>query len=213
MLNVILCSSLQEPLQASQASAAAVLTILSPTSSPWGALPSPWPHPWSSPATPCITAVKTKTSQRPLRPPHPRMTRNPWPLPVEPLSPQPTIHPWLTRQPQPKPIYQNQCCAGTSSPCWSPRSTLFRSSLYERLNALISVQTLVLTDETSRSSPWIDWDCKRAQPRCTAVIIYPLPPSTRISIPPPFFFFYNVSWWHLFNPSVPENPLVARYQH
>lgn len=85
MLNVTLCPSFQEPLRASQAPAAAVLTIPSPTSSPWGALPSPWPHLWSSPATPCITAVKTMSWQRPLRPPRPRMTRDPRPL----LSPPP----------------------------------------------------------------------------------------------------------------------------
>ncbi|KAF7650583.1 hypothetical protein LDENG_00123500 [Lucifuga dentata] len=74
-----LCTSckLTELPQGSQAPAAAAPTILSPTSSPWGALPSPWPHPWPSPATPCITAVKMKTLQRPLPPPDTCMTRDP----------------------------------------------------------------------------------------------------------------------------------------
>uniref|UniRef100_A0A7N8YF43 Histone-arginine methyltransferase CARM1 n=1 Tax=Mastacembelus armatus TaxID=205130 RepID=A0A7N8YF43_9TELE len=70
-LNAVLCSSFQEPLQASLVPAAAVLTILSPTSSLWGVLPSPWPHLWSSPATPCIMAAKMKSLQKPLQSPCP----------------------------------------------------------------------------------------------------------------------------------------------
>lgn len=60
VLKAVLCSLHQEPPRVSRAPAAAVLTILSPTSSPWGALPSPWLHLWSSPATPCTMAVKMK---------------------------------------------------------------------------------------------------------------------------------------------------------
>ncbi|KAM6966397.1 histone-arginine methyltransferase CARM1 isoform 1-T1 [Tautogolabrus adspersus] len=76
-------SSPWEPPRVSRAPATAVLITPSPTSSPWGVRPSPWPRRWSSPATPCTTAVKTKTSkQRPLRPPRPlHEKRSPLPPP------------------------------------------------------------------------------------------------------------------------------------
>ena len=66
-------SSFQDPLPANRA--AAVHIIPSPTSSAWAALPYPWPLRWLSPATPCITAVKAKTTEGPLRLPGPCMTK------------------------------------------------------------------------------------------------------------------------------------------
>lgn len=186
----------REPLRANQAPAAAVLTIPSPTSSPWGVLPSPWPHLWSSPATPCITAVKTKTLQRPLWPPHPCMTRHPQPLPVEPLNPD-----WPTNR------SQNQYTKTSAVPALPPlvrhpHFTVFSPSLYERLNTLVSVQTLVLlTAETTTSSftpPWIHWDCNtftaEMHSRCLSPFLgshpLPSPPTPFLS---QFFFFSNVS--------------------
>lgn len=93
----------QEPPLVSRAPAAAVPTIPSPTSSPWGALPSPWLRLWLSPATPCIMEARMKTLQR--TPPHtPAWKANPPP-------PTNSEGPHLL---QPKPVYQNSCCADTS---------------------------------------------------------------------------------------------------
>ena len=201
VLNANLLSSAQEPQPDSRAQAAVVLTIPSPTSSQWAALPSPWPHLWSSPATPCITAVKTRTPQRPLQPPHPPcMTRDPQPLPVELLSTTlpPTLQPWLILHSQPKPIYQNQCRAGTPSPCssttfYSVQST--RYELYKRSNTRIRPDSCLANPETS-FTPSPPGTATHAQLRCTAVITYPPPGCSPFllsqSLHSPYLFFLNV---------------------
>lgn len=136
---------IQEPLRVSPAPVAAVLTILSPTSSPWGALPSPWPHLWSSLATPCIMAVKTKTSQRPPMPPH---EKNP------PSPPQPRL---ITN------CSQNQYTKTSSVLeipfCSTPSFCSVESSLDEPLKTLVSVQTLVFPKAEAFLFPLPHWDC------------------------------------------------------
>lgn len=123
------CPFFQEPQLSSLAPAAAVLTIPLPTSSPWGVLPSPWPHLWSSPATPCITAAKTKTSLRPLQPPRPRMTDS-LPLPME--TPPQTDPPTTAKTNIPKPVL-----------CWHFFSLHHcHSKHYMNYQTLVSVQTL-----------------------------------------------------------------------
>ncbi len=207
MSNVILCPSFQELLRVSLASAAAVLTILSPTSSPWGALPSPWPHLWSSPAIPCITAVKTKTSQRRLRPPRPCMKRDPRFPPMEPLSrptPPSFVPDWPTNNSQNQYTKTSAVLALHPVVC-HPDSTLFSPSLYERLNTLSYPSRLLslLTNKTSCFPHWIHWDWNTCTVEISPMPFWVstlLPQHVSRSLLSPFCLRFYVSWrsWKCF---------------
>lgn len=208
----MLSPSFQDPLRASQASAAAVLTIPSPTSSPWAALPSLWPHLWPSPATPCITAVKTKTLQRPLRPPRPCMTRSPSVPSGAPLD-------WPTNRSQNQ--YTKTSTVLALLPLFVPL-ILFSVHPYMNGRTLSHPSRLLLTvlpTEETCSPCWIHWDCNTCTPEMHCGYHLSPPSSTCISVPAlPFLclFFVNVSWWPRSvssHPSFPKNQLVARYQH
>lgn len=181
-VNITFHPSFQEPQQASLAPAAAVLTIPSPTSSPWGVLPSPWPHLWSSPATPCIMAAKMKTSLRPLQPPQPRM-RDSQPLPME--TPPLTDPSTAAKTNIPKPVL-----------CWHFLSLIHNCHSFQFINIwtvrhLYPSRLLLANSCFLFSLLGFIGTVKCAQLWCTAVIIYPLlafhlPP---IAILPRSFFF------------------------
>lgn len=106
---------------------------------------------------------------------------------MEPLSPPPPFVPdWPTYCSQNQYTKTSAVMALPPVVC-HPHSTLFSPSLYERLNALISVQTLVLLTNKTSCFPHLihwDWNTHTAEISSVPFLGFHSPPSTYNSIPP-----------------------------
>lgn len=140
---------------------------------------------------------------------------------MEPLSRSPSpLCPWLAYQQQPKPVYQNQCCAGTFSCCLSPWFYSVQSITIWTVERSHIRPDSWLADKQNLLFPPLDpLGLKHVHSRyhqCPSWVSTPLPQHVSQSLLSPsclcflcVMMILKVFLRTLFS----KNQLVARYQH